>query len=126
MANLPHLDRPVSRVTEKLPLWIVDFCPPPRTRLPREKFLEGVLDGSRVSSLKRSISLLAGHEQMSRVLDVDVANGTAHIQAGVVGRKMAEELAERGVTMGHEPDSLEFSTLGGWVATRASGMKRGR
>ncbi|CAB1112580.1 unnamed protein product [Ectocarpus sp. CCAP 1310/34] len=63
---------------------------------------------------------------MDRVLDVDVANGTAHIQAGVVGRKLAAELAERGVTMGHEPDSLEFSTLGGWVATRASGMKRGR
>ncbi|CAM9110256.1 unnamed protein product, partial [Hapterophycus canaliculatus] len=64
--------------------------------------------------------------KMSRVLDVDVANGTAHIQAGVVGREMVNELAERGVTMGHEPDSLEFSTLGGWVATRASGMKRGR
>lgn len=64
--------------------------------------------------------------QMCRVLEVDVANGTAHIQAGVVGRTMAKELAERGVTMGHEPDSLEFSTLGGWVATRASGMKRGR
>jgi len=26
--------------------------------------------------------------------------------------------------MGHEPDSLEFSTLGGWIATRASGMKK--
>lgn len=63
---------------------------------------------------------------MDGVLDVDVANGTAHIQAGVVGRKLALELAERGVTTGHEPDSLEFSTLGGWVATRASGMKRGR
>ncbi|CAN0528658.1 unnamed protein product, partial [Ectocarpus sp. 12 AP-2014] len=63
---------------------------------------------------------------MDRVLDVDVANGTAHIQAGVVGRKLAAELTKRGVTMGHEPDSLEFSTLGGWVATRASGMKRGR
>ncbi len=28
--------------------------------------------------------------------------------------------------MGHEPDSIEFSTLGGWVATRASGMKKNR
>lgn len=64
--------------------------------------------------------------QMCRVLEVDAANGTAHIQAGVVGRNMSQELAARGVTMGHEPDSLEFSTLGGWVATRASGMKRGR
>ena len=25
---------------------------------------------------------------------------------------------------GHEPDSLEFSTLGGWISTRASGMKK--
>lgn len=26
--------------------------------------------------------------------------------------------------MGHEPDSFEFSTLGGWISTRASGMKK--
>lgn len=64
--------------------------------------------------------------QMCRVLDVDVCNGTAHLEAGMVGRRLSSELASRGVTMGHEPDSLEFSTVGGWVATRASGMKRGR
>ncbi|CAN0483886.1 unnamed protein product, partial [Laminaria digitata] len=64
--------------------------------------------------------------QMCRVLDVDVSNGTAHLEAGMVGRRLSSELASRGVTMGHEPDSLEFSTVGGWVATRASGMKRGR
>ncbi len=29
-----------------------------------------------------------------------------------------------GLTMGHEPDSIEFSSVGGWVATRASGMKK--
>lgn len=28
--------------------------------------------------------------------------------------------------MGHEPDSVEFSTLGGWISTRASGMKKNR
>lgn len=63
---------------------------------------------------------------MCRVVSVDVSNGTAHVQAGAVGRKLSEHLASFGLTMGHEPDSLEFSTLGGWVATRASGMKRGR
>ena len=31
-----------------------------------------------------------------------------------------------GFTMGHEPDSVEFSTLGGWIATHASGMKKNR
>jgi len=34
------------------------------------------------------------------------------------------QLAEKGYCTGHEPDSIEFSSLGGWVATRASGMKK--
>ncbi len=37
---------------------------------------------------------------------------------------MEKELNSQGLTLGHEPDSWEFSTLGGWVATRASGMKK--
>lgn len=63
---------------------------------------------------------------MGRVLSADLKNGTVHVEAGMVGRHLSSELAKRGVTVGHEPDSLEFSTVGGWVATRASGMKRGR
>lgn len=35
-------------------------------------------------------------------------------------------MKQHGVTMGMEPDSMELSTLGGWIATRASGMKRAR
>ena len=34
------------------------------------------------------------------------------------------QLRDKGFTTGHEPDSLEFSTVGGWVATRSSGMKK--
>ena len=34
------------------------------------------------------------------------------------------QLEEKGFCTGHEPDSMEFSTIGGWVATRASGMKK--
>jgi alkyldihydroxyacetonephosphate synthase len=41
-----------------------------------------------------------------------------------VGRHIMSELQKYGVTMGHEPDSVEFSTLGGWIATNASGMKK--
>jgi len=37
---------------------------------------------------------------------------------------MLIQLAEKGYCTGHEPDSIEFSSLGGWVATRASGMKK--
>ncbi|KAF4519566.1 hypothetical protein B566_EDAN004770 [Ephemera danica] len=44
--------------------------------------------------------------------------------AGIIGQDLERELKKIGLTTGHEPDSLEFSTLGGWVATRASGMKK--
>jgi alkyldihydroxyacetonephosphate synthase len=35
-------------------------------------------------------------------------------------------VGEQGFTVGHEPDSIELSTLGGWIATNASGMKKNR
>eukprot|EP00051_Salpingoeca_urceolata_P007868 m.101232 g.101232 ORF g.101232 m.101232 type:complete len:756 (-) comp15448_c0_seq3:111-2378(-) len=62
--------------------------------------------------------------KMSRILWVDEDNMVAHIEAGIVGVELEKQLAKLGVCTGHEPDSSEFSTLGGWVATRASGMKK--
>ena len=53
-------------------------------------------------------------------------DGLAHVQAGITGSALKEALRKQGVTMGMEPDSMELSTLGGWIATRASGMKRAR
>ena len=64
--------------------------------------------------------------RMNRVAWIDPANRMACIQAGAVGRHIMEQLAEHGFTMGHEPDSVEFSTLGGWIATHASGMKKNK
>lgn len=65
-------------------------------------------------------------ERMNRILWIDPVNRMAHIQAGAVGRNIVSQLAEHGFTMGHEPDSIEFSTLGGWIATNASGMKKNK
>ncbi|XP_063789462.1 alkyldihydroxyacetonephosphate synthase, peroxisomal [Pseudophryne corroboree] len=62
--------------------------------------------------------------QMSRILWIDEKNLTAHVEAGITGQDLEKQLGERGFCTGHEPDSMEFSTLGGWVATRASGMKK--
>jgi alkyldihydroxyacetonephosphate synthase len=64
--------------------------------------------------------------RMNRILWIDPTNHMASIEAGAVGRLLAEQLAEYGFTLGHEPDSIEFSTLGGWIATHASGMKKNR
>ncbi|MBC7643524.1 MAG: FAD-binding oxidoreductase, partial [Thermoleophilia bacterium] len=64
--------------------------------------------------------------RLNQILWVDPTNRMACIQAGAVGRDIVETLAAYGYTMGHEPDSIEFSTLGGWIATHASGMKKNR
>uniref|UniRef100_A0A673AXH4 Alkylglycerone-phosphate synthase n=1 Tax=Sphaeramia orbicularis TaxID=375764 RepID=A0A673AXH4_9TELE len=42
----------------------------------------------------------------------------------IVSVDTSQMLNESGYCTGHEPDSMEFSSLGGWVATRASGMKK--
>jgi alkyldihydroxyacetonephosphate synthase len=62
--------------------------------------------------------------KMNRILYIDKTNMVARIEAGVRGEALELKLAEFGVCTGHAPDSYEFSTLGGWVATRASGMKK--
>jgi alkyldihydroxyacetonephosphate synthase len=64
--------------------------------------------------------------RMAKVLSLDEANGIAVIECGANGREIEVALNAKGYTMGHEPDSYEFSTLGGWVSTAASGMKRSR
>jgi alkyldihydroxyacetonephosphate synthase len=64
--------------------------------------------------------------RLNRILWIDPVNHMARIQAGAVGRHIQSQLAQYGFTIGHEPDSVEFSTLGGWIATHASGMKKNR
>lgn len=55
------------------------------------------------------------------VLDVDPVSRAARIQAGALGPALENQLREHGYTLRHFPQSFEFSTLGGWIATRAGG-----
>lgn len=64
--------------------------------------------------------------RMNKIEWIDKENFRACVQAGITGKDLEELLAKEGFTSGHEPDSLELSTLGGWIATNASGMKRNR
>jgi alkyldihydroxyacetonephosphate synthase len=59
--------------------------------------------------------------RMDRVLEVDPVSRAARIQAGASGPALNRRLAEYGLTLRHFPQSYEFSTLGGWIATRAGG-----
>ena len=59
--------------------------------------------------------------RLDRVLEVDAESLAARIQAGATGPVLEEQLRARGLTLRHFPQSFEFSTLGGWIATRAGG-----
>jgi alkyldihydroxyacetonephosphate synthase len=61
--------------------------------------------------------------RLNQLIDVDEESGLARIQAGAQGPDLEEQLGDQGWTLGHYPDSFTHSTLGGWVATRSSGMQ---
>lgn len=61
--------------------------------------------------------LLAG------IIEMDAESGLAHVGAGTQGPALEEALNDRGWTLGHFPDSFTHSTVGGWAATRSSGMQ---
>src|SRR5579885_487415 len=59
--------------------------------------------------------------RLDRVLEVDTVSRAARIQAGALGPALEEQLRPHGLTLRHFPQSFEFSTLGGWIATRSGG-----
>jgi len=58
---------------------------------------------------------------LDEVLEVDPVSRSARIQAGATGPRLQEQLKEEGMRLRHYPQSYEFSTLGGWLATHAGG-----
>ena len=61
--------------------------------------------------------------RLNKVLDIDEESGIARIQAGALGPHLEKQLNDKGWTIGHFPDSFTHSSIGGWVATRSSGMQ---
>jgi alkyldihydroxyacetonephosphate synthase len=59
--------------------------------------------------------------RLDRVLEVDPASRAARIEAGATGPALEAQLKQHGLTLRHYPQSFEFSTLGGWIATRSGG-----
>jgi alkyldihydroxyacetonephosphate synthase len=59
--------------------------------------------------------------RLDRVLEVDPESLAARIQAGASGPGLEDQLREHGLTLRHFPQSFEYATLGGWIATRAGG-----
>ncbi|MGD8603962.1 MAG: FAD-binding oxidoreductase [Anaerolineales bacterium] len=61
--------------------------------------------------------------EFNQLLKMDESSHLATFQAGVTGPALEAALAQQGYTLGHFPQSWEYSTLGGWIATRSSGQQ---
>ncbi|GAI83529.1 unnamed protein product, partial [marine sediment metagenome] len=61
--------------------------------------------------------------EMTRVMGIDRQSATATVAAGVAGPDLERQLNAAGFTLGHFPQSFEYSTVGGWIATRSAGHK---
>ena len=61
--------------------------------------------------------------RMNCLIDFDAQSMLATFNTGVTGPDLEAQLRAHGYTLGHFPQSFEYSTLGGWVATRSSGQQ---
>jgi alkyldihydroxyacetonephosphate synthase len=60
-------------------------------------------------------------KNLNSIVEIDRESRTALIQGGIFGPDLESQLKEHDLTMRHYPQSFEFSTLGGWIATRSGG-----
>ena len=60
-------------------------------------------------------------KNLNQIIEIDKYSRTASIQGGILGPELESKLKEYDLTMRHYPQSFEFSTLGGWIATRSGG-----
>ncbi len=77
--------------------------------------VEAPADGSLAGALSIDLG------KLDRVLEIDPVSRAARIQAGVLGPALEDQLRPHGLTLRHFPQSFEFSSLGGWIATRSGG-----
>lgn len=59
---------------------------------------------------------------MKRTLEIDEFNHTVTVEAGSLGSDLEKQVNARGFTLGNSPQSLDRSTIGGWLSTRATGQ----
>lgn len=78
-----------------------------------------VVGGVEPRGLERVVSV--DLKALDRVLEIDRSSRAARIQGGATGPGLEDQLREHGLTLRHFPQSFEYSTLGGWIATRAGG-----
>jgi alkyldihydroxyacetonephosphate synthase len=67
-------------------------------------------------------SIVLDLSRMNRVTGVDLVSRAVQVQAGVRGDLLEDVLAGHGLTVGHYPQSIAISTVGGWIAASSAGQ----
>jgi alkyldihydroxyacetonephosphate synthase len=67
-------------------------------------------------------SIVLDLSHMNRVTGIDLVSRVVHVQAGVRGDLLEDALAGHGLTVGHYPQSIAISTVGGWIAASSAGQ----
>ena len=59
--------------------------------------------------------------RLTGVTEIDAVSRAIRVRGGTLGPDLESELRPHGLTLRHFPQSFEFSTVGGWLATRSGG-----
>lgn len=118
IANPP--DAVVFPSTEEQVARVISFCAAQNLALIPFGGGTSVVGGIEARDERVTVSLDLA--RLNRVVSIDEVSQTATIQAGILGPDLERELNARGFTLSHFPQSFEFSTLGGWIATRGAGL----
>jgi alkyldihydroxyacetonephosphate synthase len=118
-----RLDHPTDLVvrprSEQDVVDVLDWCSRDRIAVVAYGGGSSVVGGIEPRFEEPAVSLDLG--ALDRVLEIDRTSRAARIQAGVLGPDLEDQLRPHGLTLRHFPQSFAWSTLGGWLATRAGG-----
>jgi alkyldihydroxyacetonephosphate synthase len=104
-------------------LKILDFCKKKKWKVIPFGGGTNIVGATEIAPSEKQVCLVVSLRLLNKVLEIDKKSHLALIQAGAQGPEIEAQLNEQGFTLGHFPDSFEFSTLGGWIATRSAGMQ---
>ena len=74
-------------------------------------------------STKNEIKCTIDLRQYKKLINIDEEHLTATFESGILGPELEAILNKKGYTLGHFPQSFEYSTLGGWIVTRGAGQE---
>ena len=98
---------------------VLDWCATTGTAVVPYGGGSSVVGGVECAGAERWVTLdLTG---LDRVMEIDTTSQAARIQGGALGPAIEAQLRPARLTLRHYPQSFEFSTLGGWIATRSAG-----